>query len=69
MALTVEAVRYNSQSEARKDCIWLGHFSYQCGACKKGFFKVKSEDDFEDECPHCHASIVVKRDYSRPSLL
>ncbi len=34
-------------------CPWLGHHSYRCGKCRKGFFKARSDEDYDMKCPEC----------------
>lgn len=44
-----------------KRCKALGHRRYQCGACKLGYFNVKSSYDHDDECPECKLRVNVRR--------
>lgn len=49
----------NYYEESR--CDWLGHHSYRCGKCRKGYIKVRNEDDHDAECPECKRKVVVRR--------
>jgi DNA-directed RNA polymerase subunit RPC12/RpoP len=43
-------------------CFWLGHASWKCGNCLKGFFKVYSLKEHDPECPQCGFKIYVERE-------
>lgn len=42
-------------------CKALGHYRYQCGKCKLGYFRAKNALDHDDACPECKYRIFVSR--------
>lgn len=59
MTLKVEAIKIGQYNTERFTCVHLGHGHYQCGACKKGYFKITSNDDRPEKCPNCKATIII----------
>jgi hypothetical protein len=51
---------YSWQAKPKK-CKHLGHGIFQCGHCKKGYPRVKSETEYTERCPECKHWLVVKR--------
>jgi DNA-directed RNA polymerase subunit RPC12/RpoP len=43
------------------ECHGLGHASYRCGHCMKGYFKVKGLNDHDEKCTQCGYTVSVRR--------
>jgi DNA-directed RNA polymerase subunit RPC12/RpoP len=41
-------------------CGWIGHNRFRCGACKKGYFNVWTENKHDEECPECKYRVVIR---------
>jgi DNA-directed RNA polymerase subunit RPC12/RpoP len=49
-------------SETRYRCDWFGHLRFRCGKCRKGYFNVKNDREYDESCPECRFMVIIRAD-------
>jgi hypothetical protein len=52
-----------SWDDPEAEAQWFGHWVYRCTVCRKGYFRVRSLEDYDPQCDNakCKANVTVKR--------